>query len=108
MGVSNHPGLMATQLWQSTQSTSQEFSLWLTRRDEREERRSRGGKHSQRLLGRYSWLPQQSCEKKKMLALCLLHVESVVLAPPSVPDHYHVPLTCFRMKLWNSEPGCDI
>lgn len=47
-------------------------------------------------------------KKKKTLALCLLHVESVVFAPLSVPDHYHVPLTRFRMKLRNSGPGCDI
>lgn len=99
---------MATQLWQSTQNTSQEFSLWITRRDEREERKSRGAKQHQKQLGRYFRLPQQFCEKKKMLALCLLHVESVVFAPLSVPDHYHAPLTRFRMKLRNSEPGCDI
>lgn len=38
MEVSNHPGLMETQLWQSTLNTSQEFSVWITRKDEREEK----------------------------------------------------------------------
>ncbi len=52
--ASNHPGLMATQLWQSTSNTSREFSGWFVRK------KNEGGggeQHHQKLLGRYSWLP---------------------------------------------------
>lgn len=35
MEVWNHPGLTATQLWRFAPNTSQEFSAWVTRGDER-------------------------------------------------------------------------
>lgn len=45
--ASRHPGLMTTQLQRSTQNTSQEFSAWITRRDERQGER----RHQKRCLG---------------------------------------------------------
>lgn len=39
-------------------NTPEEFSGWITRKDER-----RGEQRLQKLLGRYSWLPQHFCKK---------------------------------------------
>lgn len=102
--ASNHPGLMATQLWQSTSNTSREFSEWFSRKRDG----GRGEQRYQKLLGRFFWLPQQFCKKCELCVHFILSLWCLYLCLCDALDHYHAPLTRFRMKLRNSEPRCDI
>lgn len=102
MEVSNHPGLMATQLWQFTRTPLRNSQGGLRGRMKEEENNT-----IKSCWGKYSWLPLVFFEKKVRFILNSVY-KSVVFVPLSVLDHYHVSLTRFRMEFRNSEPGCDI
>lgn len=93
--VSNHPGLMATQLWQSTQTPL---------------RNSEGGLRG-KIKEEVNINIIKSCREDVPEALCSFNLMSQCVVCVSVSlsvGHYHVPLTRLRMKLRNSDPGCDI
>ena len=105
MEVSNHPGLMATQLRQSTQTPLRNSRGGLgggMKEEENNTVKSSGGD-----------IPGFLSNFAQKCWLCVHFIFSRAASLPclylsSAPDHYHVPLTRFKMKLRNSEPPCDI
>lgn len=105
--VSNHPGIMATQLWQSTQTLLKNSQGGLRGRMKEEENNNTIKSCRGDISGllhfckkRWLWVHFILSRSASLRCLCLCLRDAL--------DHYHVPPTRFRMKLRNSEPGCDI